>query len=320
MQSARLLSVALHNPRVETDRAEKHLDNILEMLDLAAEYDPDFVCFPEVSLGHAARQDGLLDEAAQEVPGPATEAVGDKARALDSYVVLPLYERDGDEFYNSAVFIDPDGEVQGTYRKVAPTSAEIDGGLTPGEEIPVFETEFGRVGLFICWDIKYAEVGAQLARKDADLVFHPTHGSGDRRCQTWAQYYGYPVVFCDKHGACVFEPVGVDTGANANEWNLPTVDADLHGGECRLSFTEVNIDTRSYTKKPVLSDALDEYRGDIVMHERSSEGLVVLESVSESVSLDDVEREFDDLEQARMYEERMRQRILETTDDSPLID
>jgi len=320
MQRARLLSVALHNPRVETDRAEKHLDNILDMLDLAAEYDPDFVCFPEVSLGHAARQDGLLEEVAQEVTGPATEAVGEKARVLDSYVVLPLYERDGDDFYNSAVLIDPEGEVQGTYRKVAPTGGEIDGRITPGEEIPVFETEFGRVGLFICWDIKYAEVGAQLARKGADLVFHPTHGSGDRRCQTWAQYYGYPVVFCDKHGARVFEPVGVDVGGNANEWNLPTVDADLHGGEARLSFAEVNIDARSYTKKPVLSDVLDEYRGDIVMHERSSEGIVVLESISESVSLNDVEREFDDLEQARGYEERMRQRVLEVTDDSPLID
>jgi hypothetical protein len=319
VQRARLLSVALHNPRLETDRAEKHLDNILGMLDLAAEYDPDFVCFPEVSLGHAARQDGLLDEAAQDVPGPATEAVGEKARALDSYVVLPLYERDGDDVYNSAVLVDPDGELRGTYRKVAPTGGEIDGGLTPGEDIPVFETEFGRVGLFICWDIKYAEVGAQLAQKGADLVFHPTHGSGHRRCQTWAQYYGYMLVFCDKHGARVFEPVGVDVGGNANEWNLPTVDADLRGGEARHSFAEVNVDTRTYTRRAVLADVMDEYRGDLVMHERSSEGVVVLESISESVSLDDVECEFDDLEQARGYEERMRQRVLEATDDSPLI-
>lgn len=320
MQRARLLSVALHNPRVDTDRAEKHLDNILRMLDRATEYDPDFVCFPEVSLGHAARQDGLLEEAAQEVPGPATEAVGEKARALDSYVILPLYERDGDNFYNSAVLINPSGEVQGVYRKVAPTGGEIDGGITPGEEVPVFETEFGRVGLFICWDIKYSEVGARLARKGADLVFHPTHGSGHRRCQTWAQYYGYQVVFCDKHGARVFEPVGIDVGANANEWNLPTVDdIDLNGGEARLSFAEVNVDCATYTQREVLSDVMDEYRGDIVMHERTSEGFVVLESVSETVSLDDVEREFDDLEQARGYEERMRQRILDASDDSPLI-
>lgn len=320
MQRARLLSVALHNPRLDEDRAEKHLENILEMLDLATEYDPDFVCFPEVALGHAARQDGLLEEAAQAVPGPATEAVGEKARALDSYVILPLYERVGDAFYNSAVLVDPDGEVQGVYRKVAPVGSEIDGGITPGEEIPVFETAFGRVGLFICWDIKYPEVGSTLARKDADLVFHPTHGGGHHRMQHWAEYYGYQVVFCDKHGARVFEPVGADVGGNANEWNLPTVDADLHGGTARISFATVNVDTRTYTRRPVLADVLAAYRGDIVMHERSSEALVVLESVSESVSLDDVEREFEELEQARDYEERMRRKVHDAAADSPLLD
>ncbi|WP_435320865.1 carbon-nitrogen hydrolase family protein [Haloarchaeobius sp. TZWSO28] len=320
MQQARLLSIALHNPRLEDDRAEKHLENILQLLDLAAEYDPDFVCFPEVALGHAARQDGLLDEAAETVPGPATEVVGEKARALDSYVVLPLYERDDGDFYNSAVLIDPAGEVSGVYRKVAPVGSEVDGGITPGEEIPVFETSFGRVGIFICWDIKYPEVGAALAREGADLVFHPTHGSGHHRCQNWAEYYGYQVVFCDKHGARVFDPVGIDVGANSNKWNLPTVDADLHGGKARLAFAEVNVDTRTYTKRPILADILEAYPGDIVMHERSSEGIVVLESISESVSLDDLEREFDELEQARDYEERMRQKVLEAADDSPLLD
>ena len=63
---------------------------------------------------------------------------------------------------------------------------------------------------------------------------------------------------------------------------------------------------------------LEKYRGDIVMHERCAEGFVVLESVSESVSLDDIEREFDDFESAPGFEERMRQRIVDVADDSPL--
>jgi len=319
MRNARVLSVALHNPRSEVGRAEKGLDNILRLLDVADEYDPDFVCFPEVCLQHAARQDGLAEELAQTVPGPATEAVGEKARALDSYVVLPLYERDGDRLYNSAALIDPDGDVRGTYRKVAPTGGEIDGGLTPGTEVPVWDTEFGRVGLFICWDIKYPVVASELARKGADLVLHPTHGSGYQRCKTWSQYHGYHVVFCDKHGAEVFEPTGNVVGGNWNEWNLPALDdMDLHGGSARLSFAEVNLDTNVYPARPVLKDLMEAYRGDVVMHERHDDGLVVLESVSEDVSLADLEREYDELESARTYEERMRQRVVEAVDDSPL--
>lgn len=56
--------MALHNPRSETGRVEKNLDNIVRLLDTAAEYDPDFVCFPEVALQHAAVQDGVAEELA----------------------------------------------------------------------------------------------------------------------------------------------------------------------------------------------------------------------------------------------------------------
>jgi hypothetical protein len=319
MRQTRILSVALHNPRSETDRVEKNLDNILGLLDVADQYDPDFVCFPEVALQHAAVQDGVAEELAQPIPGPATEAVSEKASALDSYVVLPMYERDGGHCYNAAALIDPDGDVRGVYRKVAPTVGEMDGGLTPGEDVPVWDTEFGRVGICICWDVKYPEVGSRLARQGADLVLHPTHGSGFRRFQTWAQYYGFEVAFCDKHGARVFSPVGTDVAGNANEWNLPEVDdLDLHAGTARLSFAEVNTDTDTYPRSPVLSDVMAAYRGDVVMHERSDEGVVVLESISEDVSLADLEREFDDLEPSTGYEERTRQRVLREVDDSPL--
>ncbi|MFP4189154.1 MAG: universal stress protein [Halobacteriales archaeon] len=84
MRNARILSIALHNPRDETDptaRAAQNLDNMFALLDEAGNYDPDFICFPEACLHHAARNDGLLEEIAEPIPGPATDAVAEKARA-----------------------------------------------------------------------------------------------------------------------------------------------------------------------------------------------------------------------------------------------
>lgn len=52
MQQTRILAVALHDPRSATGRIEKNLDNILRLLDRATEYDPDFVCFPELTSSH----------------------------------------------------------------------------------------------------------------------------------------------------------------------------------------------------------------------------------------------------------------------------
>lgn len=62
-----------------------------------------------MTLQHAAGQDGVAVELAQPIPGPATKAVSEKARARDSYIVLPMYERDGDHYYNSAALINPAG-------------------------------------------------------------------------------------------------------------------------------------------------------------------------------------------------------------------
>lgn len=328
MQLTRVLSFAVHNPTDRDDpdaewRARTGLRNIRSLLDLADRYDPDFVVFPEVALQHAARQDGLLEAVAEPIPGPATDAVSEHAVALDSYVLLPMYERDGDEFYNAAALISPDGDVVGTYRKVAPTIGEIEGGISPGEEIPVWETEFGTVGAFICWDCRYPEVGATLGAKGADLVLFPTHGSAHARLRTWALYHGYHIALCDKSEARVYTPRRDVVGDVDQGWGNPRVtDVDLHGGSACISFAEINTDCKSYSKSGSRdwTEAIQrEYGGSIVLDIHDEDGIVVVESIDDDVSLSDLEAEYG-METIREYEERTRETIGTVTSDSPLFD
>ena len=79
---------------------------------------------------------------------------------------------------NAAVLFDRKGEVAGIYRKAHPVayvnSDELEGGITPGAEYPVFDCDFGRLGVQICWDMQFQEGWDALAKKGAELVAWPT--------------------------------------------------------------------------------------------------------------------------------------------------
>lgn len=87
MRNANILSVALHNSRNETDPEARASQN----LDQADDYVPDLVGFSEACLHHAARNDSILEDVAEPIPGPETDAVAEKVSDLDSYVVLPMF-------------------------------------------------------------------------------------------------------------------------------------------------------------------------------------------------------------------------------------
>lgn len=118
-------------------------------------------------------------EVAERVPGPSTRALGDLAREKSAWVVAGIYEREGVAVYNTAVLLDRSGALVGTYRKVYLPREEIEGGLTPGSSYPVFDTDFGRVGLMICWDTQYADPSRALALAGAELLLVPIWGGNE---------------------------------------------------------------------------------------------------------------------------------------------
>jgi predicted amidohydrolase len=115
-------------------------------------------------------------EVAEPVPGPTTAALGALARDLHTYLVAGLVELEGLAAYNTAVLINRKGELVGKYRKVYLPREEIEGGLTPGDSYPVFDTDFGRLGLMICWDIQYTDPARALALGGAEILALPIWG------------------------------------------------------------------------------------------------------------------------------------------------
>ena len=120
-----------------------------------------------------------LEQKAETIPGPLTNLLAAKARAFGMHVITTLPERDGKLFHNTAVWIDRTGRIAGKYHKVHLTISEMESGLTPGSEYPVFETDFGRLGIVTCWDNWFPEPMRILRLRGAEMVFMPLAGDGD---------------------------------------------------------------------------------------------------------------------------------------------
>jgi predicted amidohydrolase len=140
----------------------------------AARQKADLVVLPETI---TATGNGLsYYDAAQSIPGPATDYFGELARKHGVHVVAGLVERDKHLIYNIAVLFGPDGKLIGKYRKVALPRTEIEAGITPGHEYPVFDTRFGKVGMMICYDGFFPEVARQLSLHGAEVIAFPVAG------------------------------------------------------------------------------------------------------------------------------------------------
>ena len=111
------------------------------------------------------------------MPGPDTERLGAAAKRNHLWVVASLSEFDGGRIYNTGVLLDRNGELKGKYRKVHLPLGEWKSGVVPGNEYPVFETEFGKVAIQICYDWFFPEIAGIWGLKGAEIVFAPTWGT-----------------------------------------------------------------------------------------------------------------------------------------------
>lgn len=95
--------------------------------------------------------------------------------------MFSILEKWNGRLYNTAVLIDRQGEVAGTYHKTHLTIGEYEAGYTLGDEVPVFQTDFGTIGIGICWDLFFPEHAKTYHLKGVDMICYPTAGFFESR-------------------------------------------------------------------------------------------------------------------------------------------
>lgn len=165
-----------HRPR-ETNSSAESVAQFCRLVESAAPHRPDIVCLPEgITLIGTGKN---CAEVGEPVPGPTTETLGALAARLNCYIAAGIYERVDGIVYNTAVLLGRRGEIVGTYRKTHLPYEEVEAGLTPGDAYPVFPTDFGTVGLLICWDLQFPEAARALALQGAEMILLPIWGGSE---------------------------------------------------------------------------------------------------------------------------------------------
>lgn len=163
----------IHHKPIGGDSNLAKCEQFAPMIAEAAEQKVDLVVLPEC-LTYYGRKLTYAD-CAEAIPGPSTNYFAKLAKQHDMYIVAGLLERDGHLIYNTAALVGPEGFV-GKYRKVTLPRGEIEGGITPGKEYPVFDTRFGKVGMMICYDGFFPEVARELSNNGAEVIAWPVWG------------------------------------------------------------------------------------------------------------------------------------------------
>ena len=174
----------------------------------------DLAVLPETSITGEAEGDALARSVSFE--GQVRDVFTRKAREHGCYIVVPSYLLDSKEkkrCSNAAVLVGRKGDVLGTYRKVhlvvSLERGTMEGGSTPGNELPVFDCDFGKLGIQICYDMEFADGWAELARKGAELIAWPTQSPQTSQPAFRAKEHRcYIVSSTWRHNASIFEPTG----------------------------------------------------------------------------------------------------------------
>ena len=193
---------SINQERLKAERFEQMIRAVLNRMESVVPFRPDIVCLPEVF--PFANLDGgrpPLEEVAEVPIGRVCEPFANFAKQHRCHVVCPVYTKEAERFYNSAVFIGRKGEVIGEYRKMHPTVGEMERGISPGPlDPPVFETDIGKLGAQICFDIEWNDGWDRLRQKGAEIVFWPSAFGGGMMVNTKAWQNHYCVVSSTRKG------------------------------------------------------------------------------------------------------------------------
>jgi beta-ureidopropionase len=204
------------------------VESMMKGLDVAISYNPDIICLPENFANDRS--------SAEEVPGPITNKYSEYAKKHNCYIICTLIRKENSKMFNSSVLIDRKGKIIGTYDKIHPTSGECKDGCLPASlEPPVFETDFGKIGIQICFDINWIDEWRKLKEKGAEIVFWPSTYIGGRLLTAHARLFNYYVVGCSRPGpSIIYNTAGDEIFRSGRHQNWAIAKLNLEKIHCEI--------------------------------------------------------------------------------------
>jgi beta-ureidopropionase len=255
-----------------------NVERALDVLNLAAGEKPDICCLPEI-FNAAGVAYGRASEVAEPLDGPTVRALGAFAKEHRTWVVCPIHEHGDGLVSNTAVLLDRSGEVAGIYRKQHPTQGEMARGVVPGQgPIPVFDTDFGRIAVQICFDINWPEGWREARAGGAEVVFWPSAYEGGWPLRTLAfDNQIYVVASTSTPTSWIVDITGdvLATTGLRHDWTVATLDLEKRLFHVNFNDEKVEAIVRQYGDR-------------LRWGWYDAEGYFTLSSVDDTLGVDDV--------------------------------
>ena len=272
----------------------QEFDRIIRLVEQEAAQRPDIIILPETWRSQNNKPETL--------EGQIVTTLSEVARRYNTYIICPFDRQAGSLRFNTAVLLDRQGRFAAIYDKVYPYWSEYD--LEPpvniGIQVPVAQTDFGCVGMAICFDVNFPEVWQRLADQGAEVVLWPSAYSAGRSLQAHAINHHFYIVTATYMPDCAVYDINGDEifYEKGEEINVSHVTIDLDRGIYHENF---NVDKL----KKLLAE-----RGDDVEVEQwlEREQWFVLKARRPGVSARGLARHYG-LEELRSYLSRSRREI-----------
>ncbi len=261
---------------------------------------PDLIVLPEFFDVPGGYNDAKTFREYARVKGEKTrDFLGQIARENRCYIVYGtvLLDKAG-LLRNAAVLLDRNGNIAGEYYKNFPTIGEMeDWGMIAGTEVPVFECDFGRVGLAICFDLNFEELRDRFAAQSPDVLLFLSNYHGGHVQSNWAYACrSFFVGSINGRGSRseVRNPLGEIVASSTNYYNYTVAEINLNS---RLVHLGYNVGKLAAVKK--------KYGPRVSMKDPGYLGPVLLTCEDSSLNIDNVLKEFD-IEDMHDYYNRSR--------------
>ncbi len=281
-REVRLATLSLQG--ISASNSEQMVSRVLSIMEAIVPSQPDCICLPETfNRMNVSSNIPVEAEAAERLGGLAARFAEFAARHR-CYVVCPIHTRDGNRFYNSAIFIDRQGGYVGEYRKCHTTTDEMNAEVCPGPlDVPVFDTDFGKVGAQICFDIQWDAGWKTLKEKGAEVVFWPSAFAGGKMVAARAWQNQYCIVSSTaKDTSRICDIDGAELSAT-NRWHPWTI--------ARVNLEKAFLHTWPYVQR--FPEILAKYGSRIRIYSHGEEEWSIIESRDAEVKVAEVLQEFE---------------------------
>ncbi|MBD3181339.1 hypothetical protein GF312_03540 [Candidatus Poribacteria bacterium] len=270
------------------EKMKRAMNSWENYIDTAALDKPDIILLPEIFMQNTARS-ATNEEKAEKADllpegGEITQFLSRKAKEHKAYIFASYWRKDenGKGRYNSAVLFDRDGKVNGAYDKVFPTIGEMESGTIPGKEAVVFDTDFGRIGAIICFDLNFHELLADYKAKGAELLCMLSAFRGGFMVPAAAFRYQYFIATSTPgENSVIMDPLG-----------RTLAESSAYG---RVIFAKMNLDSQivhiDYNQQGV-ADMKKKYQEHVSVEVASPEAVYFVSSLHPNVSVQEMIREF----------------------------